>query len=231
MTYIGISILGILAILTVIGVLNRVYAQMNVRPGVAFLLYMGAITGIILPAIVIVPMFSFSIGGVLIPFGVALALMIVAIMRGEVWRCVLGGLATAFAVFFLMYFIPLNSVAMTIVSAVIIGSVAGAVGYLIGRSRRAAFVSAVMGLYLAQTAVFVVNVIRGIHTPLNLGTGWVFSSVVLAGIGAAALAELALFMAAGYAREKRQAVPGTKTVGTKTAYNSEQGEFYEFKKK
>lgn len=228
MTYVGISILGVLAILTVIGLLNGVYAKLRIQPAIAFLIIASMIAGILLPAIRIGTMFSFSIGGFLIPFFISAYLMYQAARRNEFWRCLIGEAVVALTVFFLMYYIPIDTTAMAILSAVAIGLVAAAISYLIGRNGRSAVVSSVMGIYLAQIAVFVVNVIRGIDTPLNLGTGGIFDAIVLSVVAAIVLAEFSEALALG-ADRANAAAAGQRS--RHRAAQSEQAEFYEFKKR
>ena len=69
------------------------------------------------------------------------------------------------------------------------GLAAGVIAYLLGRSRRAAFVCAVLGVLLADVLVGVYNASRGVDTVLRLGTGGALDAVVISGLIAVLLTE------------------------------------------
>ena len=69
------------------------------------------------------------------------------------------------------------------------GLAAGLVAYLLGRSRRAAFICGVLGVVLADTAVALVNWSRGVDQTLVLGGAGAMDTVVIAGLLAVLLAE------------------------------------------
>ena len=186
---IGLIFLGVLLILMLFGVTQRLFDKMKVKTVWAIILTAAIAVGAIIPAIKIGGMFSFSIGGFLIPVALCLYLMVRSDMADNLkgW---LGSLATATAVFFMLYFIPSGTTAMRITSSVIIGLVAGGISYLLGRSWRGALISSVLGIILADITVFIVNLIRGIRTPLALGNTLVFDAIVIAGITAVVLVEV-----------------------------------------
>ena len=70
------------------------------------------------------------------------------------------------------------------------GIVGGVIAYVLGRSRRGAFVCGVLGVLWADIAVFAVNRSRGIDQPLVLGGAGVFDAMVISGLIGVVLAEL-----------------------------------------
>ena len=70
------------------------------------------------------------------------------------------------------------------------GIVAGLIAWALGRSRRGAFVCAVLGVLLADTASAVQALAAGADAPVRLGTGGALDAVVISAIIAVLLAEL-----------------------------------------
>ena len=225
MIYVGYSLLGILAVVILIGLLNGTLLRMGINKYVAVGIMLATIVGAIIPAIFIGARFSFSIGGFLIPFLLCVYLMVAAARKGGLWRGLLAEFTVAAAVFTLIYFIPVNTTALSVIMAIVVGLVAGAVGYLIGRNARLAFSSAIIGVFIAETAVFVVNSIRGFAPALNLGTANMFASIVIAGIVAVALSEtVGIFMEGS---ERHDRIKTVRAERRGVLLNSEQAEFHE----
>ena len=66
----------------------------------------------------------------------------------------------------------------------------GIIAWLLGRSRRSAFIAGILGVLLADTATGVVNWTRGIQQVLYLGSAGALDAVVLSGVTAVMLCEL-----------------------------------------
>lgn len=67
--------------------------------------------------------------------------------------------------------------------------VAGIVGYLSGRSRRASFIAGVMGLFVVDLIHFAQAVLSNMPTRVVLGGAGVFDAMIVSGLIAVALAE------------------------------------------
>lgn len=70
------------------------------------------------------------------------------------------------------------------------GIIAGIIGYLFGRSRRASFIAGVLGVILADLGQWVENLFRGIPARLRLGGAGAVDAVVIAGFLGVLLAEV-----------------------------------------
>ena len=70
------------------------------------------------------------------------------------------------------------------------GIIAGVIGYLFGRSRRASFIAGVLGVILADLAQAIENILLGIPTRIRLGGAGAVDTVVIAGFLAVILAEV-----------------------------------------
>ena len=62
------------------------------------------------------------------------------------------------------------------------GIAGGLIAYLLGRSRRAAFICGVLGVLLADIAVGVINYFNGIQQQLILGGGGIFDAAIISGL-------------------------------------------------
>ena len=74
--------------------------------------------------------------------------------------------------------------------------------YLVGRSRRLAFIGATIGILVADIAHAVETAIRGLSSPARIGGAGIFDTMVLAGVIAVLLAEII-----GETRERIQGGP------------------------
>ena len=131
-----------------------------------------------------------NLGGAVVPFGVCVWLLIKTDTRQEFGRAVWGSVLTAVAVYALGKLLPAEPEEMTLDPHYLYGLAGGAIAYLLGRSRRAAFICGVLGVILADTAVAVINWRNGIETTLRLGAAGAMDTVVISGLLAVLLSEL-----------------------------------------
>jgi hypothetical protein len=82
--------------------------------------------------------------------------------------------------------------------------VAGVMGYLAGRSRRGAFIAAVLGVMFLDMTQYVYLLRENLPGQVYMGGGGAFDSMILAGVFAVLLAEVI-----GEARERLQGGPST----------------------
>ena len=103
-----------------------------------------------------------SIGGALIPAGVCVYLLIRAGTWKERIRAVVGALLTGGIVFAVSaYLLPDEPETMVIDPMYLNGIIAGLIAYVLGRSRRGAFICGVMGVLFADVIVTIVNSAEG----------------------------------------------------------------------
>ena len=131
-----------------------------------------------------------NLGGAVVPFGVCVWLLVKTDTRKEFWRAILGSVLTGGAVYLIGRFMPSEPEQMTVDPHYLYGLAGGAVAYLLGRSRRAAFICGVLGVILADTAVAVINWQNGIEATLRLGAAGAMDTVVISGLLAVLLSEL-----------------------------------------
>jgi uncharacterized membrane protein len=185
----GYALLGILAVLIMAGVLQRIFDKMRMSSWVALLLVIGVL-GLSFVQIWFSDRFALNLGGWIIPFGITVYLLIRTGFNRQLLNAAISTTVTAGAVFLMRYFIPMDTLGMEILAAIVIGLIAGAVSYLLGRSRRGAFISAVLGITAGELIAFGVNSARGLTPTLLLGANGMFDSIIIATIAAVLLAEL-----------------------------------------
>ncbi|MGB9802575.1 DUF1614 domain-containing protein [Desulfofundulus sp.] len=154
---------------------------------------------------------TINIGGGLIPLGLAIYLLAKAGTSMERIRALVGSVVTALAVYALgslvMRGLPEPGGRYEIIDALwFYPLAAGVVGYLAGRSRRAAFVSATLGLLILDIGYYFWLVSRGAPAGrVAIGGAGAFDAIVLGGILAVLLAEVV-----GEVRERLQGGPATE---------------------
>ena len=204
---IGTIVLTVVAVLIFFGALERVLDRMRLTDRAALLLIAAMFVGTLLPNIQLGRV-SLGIGGAVIPLGVCVYLLIRADESREVWRSLIGAVLTGAAVFGLSMLLPDEPEEMFMDPNLLYGLAGGAIAWLLGRSRRGAFICGVTGVILADVATAILNWSRGVDQQLVLGGAGIADTVVISGVLAVLLAELVGEIAERIARSRRPAREG-----------------------
>lgn len=184
----GMLLLTGAAILVYCGLMQRVLDRMHLRDRTALLLIGAMLAGTFLPPLTIGRV-AVNIGGGLIPLGVCAYLLAKADEGYERWRALLGSIVTGAAVYGLTLLLPSEPEQLLVDPTVLVCLTGGVVGWVLGRSRRGAFVCGVAGVLLADTATAAVNWSRGISQQLMLGGGGLADAAVMSGMLSVLLCE------------------------------------------
>ena len=193
---VGFFVLSALAVLVLLGVGQRVLDKMRLRDRTALVLIAAMFVGGLIPDIDL-GLVRLNIGGALIPLGVCVYLLATADEGVERARGLIGAVLTSAIVYTLGRVLPSEPENITLDPLYVSGLVGGIVGYALGRSRRAAFLSGVLGVLLADVISGVTVWASGTAQQLVLGGAGLFDSAVISGLIAVLLAELI-----GEARER-----------------------------
>ena len=204
---IGTIVLTVVAVLIFFGALERVLDRMRLTDRAALLLIAAMFVGTLLPNIQLGRV-SLGIGGAVIPLGVCVYLLIRASESKEVWRSLIGAVLTGAAVFGLSMLLPDEPEEMFMDPNLLYGLAGGAIAWLLGRSRRGAFICGGTGVILADVATAILNWNRGVDQQLVLGGAGIADTVVISGVLAVLLAELVGEIAERVARTRRPAREG-----------------------
>lgn len=186
---IGMVILTVVAVLIFFGCLERVLDRMHLSDRMALLLVAAMFVGTLLPNVTL-GMVQLNIGGAVIPLAVCIYVFTKADTSKERIRTVIGTLLTAGAVYAMSMLLPDEPEEMFMDPNLLYGLAGGAIAWLLGKSRRGAFICGVVGLILADVITALVNWSRGISQPLVLGGAGMADTVVISGMLAVLLAEL-----------------------------------------
>jgi uncharacterized membrane protein len=191
-TNIGILSLIVVTALVYLGFLHRVLDRMRLTKMQALVILLAMLAAGYLPNIPIYAGLSVNIGGALIPVGVALYLIITADQAIEKQRAVITSIVVAVLVFLTEKILPLEpgAAGFDVDPLFVPAIVAAVVAYILGRSRRSAFIGGVFGVILTDLIAWGENLILyQLHVPIVLGSTGVFGAAVIAGMGAVLLAE------------------------------------------
>ena len=186
---IGLILLAAVSVLILLGVLQRVLDRMQLTDRAAIIITALIFFGGLLPEIRLGSV-VLNVGGALVPLGVCVWLLVKTDTRQEFWRAILGSLLTGLAVFLLGRLLPSEPEAFFLDPIYLYGVAGGVVAYILGRSRRAAFICGVLGVMLADIATALLNWRQGIDQTLVLGGAGAMDTIVIAGILAVLLAEI-----------------------------------------
>lgn len=187
---IGFILLIISGLVVLFGVGQRCLDRLRLTDRQALLFIALIIAGGFVPDIRVTNLFSFNIGGALIPLVLCIYLFVKAGSGKERIHCIVGSILTGIAVFMLGRLLPDEPDSMVIDPNYAYGIAAGLIGYALGRSRRGAFVSGVVGVMLAHTANAAYVWSKGAEQCLVLGGAGGFDVIVISGFLALLLAEL-----------------------------------------
>ena len=187
----SVSLFIITAIILIImfGAGQRVLDQMRLTDKQALLIMVLITIGIIIPPIYIGPLFCFSIGGFVIPFGICLYMLFSYGWSRDLLRSIIGTILVAGLCIALEWVLPADPEEMIIDPIFLYGVISGIVAYALGRSRRNAFVSATLGISLSMVIQFFINRSMGVNTVLGLGVGGAFGTLIISILISVALAE------------------------------------------
>lgn len=190
----GTALLLIVAALIYFGVGQRMLDRMRLTDTQALI----AIALMIGGSFITVPLrtgrtsISLNLGGAVVPLALVIYLLVKADTAREKTRAVVASLITGGIVYGVSQFTDFDpsSPSLFIDPLWLFSVVAGIVGYLSGRSRRASFIAGVLGLFIVDLIHLGQALINNMATRVVLGGAGVFDAMIVAGLIAIALAEL-----------------------------------------
>jgi uncharacterized membrane protein len=209
---IGLLALIIVSVLIYLGLGHRVFDRMRLTDRAALII----IAALLLGSLIDIPIpgrpvsVSINVGGALVPVGLAIYLLAGAGTREERSRALWGALLTGAVVYFIGSYLMRGLTEPAgryhfMEPLYLYPIVAGVVAYVMGRSRRAAFVAATLGVLLGDIFHYLRVAAARAPVRVDIGGGGVFDAIVLAGIFAVLLAEVV-----GEIRERAQGGPATE---------------------
>ena len=186
---IGMMILIGVSLLILFGVLTRVLDRMALTDRQALFLTAAVFAGGLLPDLSFGGV-TLNIGGALIPFTVCVYLLLHAGSAKERFRAGAASVIAGAAVFAISVYFPSDPATMPFDPMILYGAASGLIAWLLGRSRRSAFIAGVMGIILSDVISAVSVWMRGVNQPLHLGSAGALDATVFAGITAVLLCEL-----------------------------------------
>lgn len=189
---IGLIIVTGIIILIMFGAGQRVLDKMRLNDKWALLILTLVVIGLLIPPIKIGEYFSFSIGGFLIPFGICVYLIIRCGFSYDLLRAAIGIIVSTGVIVGLNFLLPSTTPEdIQIDNVLMYGAVCGLVSYLLGRSRRNAFICSVIGVSLAQVVEFMISYFGyNTLTKIGLGVNGAFDTIVVSTLISVGLCEL-----------------------------------------
>lgn len=188
--HISVFLLAALGFLILFGSLQRVLDRMGLTDRQALFFVVLMIAGSLLPDIPLGEHFTLNIGGGLIPIALCVYLFFKAGTAWERVRTVLAAILGGALVYLLGRWLPAEPERVWLPDLWIYGLSAGVLALLLGRSRRAAFVAGIMGVFLGDLAQGLISLAQGYDVTIAIGGAGLLDAALIAGIVAVALAEL-----------------------------------------
>lgn len=195
---VGMIILLIVTGLIFFGLAHRALDRMKLTDKQALWIIVGLIIGSFINIPIPIGRYpiTLNVGGALIPLGLAIYLVSTAGTSKEKIRSLVGAVITGLVIYgigtLLMTGLPEPAGRYGFLDTMwLFPLVAGAVGYIFGRSRRGAFVSATLGMLSFDVSYYIWLISNGAPAGrVSIGGAGAFDAIVMAGIFAILLAEI-----------------------------------------
>lgn len=198
-------VLVVASILVYFGLAQRLLDRMKLTDKAA----LAVIAALIIGSFIDIPLFRgdtqviLNVGGGLVPIGLSLYLLVTAGTTKEWGRALIATVVTTAVIYFIGGFLMKGDPGETSIDPLYVYPiVAGTIAYLLGRSRRAAFVAATLGVLGLDLVHLVWLYSTGTPGNVHIGGAGAFDSIVIAGLVAILLAEVI-----GETRERLQGGP------------------------
>lgn len=189
---IGIILLLVISVLIYFGIAQRVLDRLRLSDKAA----LGVIAAIIVGGFINIPLpgkprieASLNVGGGLVPLLLSGYLFLEAGTVKEKVRAIAGILFTTGAIYLTGFFLGAEPETMFLDPLYVYPVVGGVVAYIIGRSRRSAFIAATVGILLVDVVMYFWLLFTGRPGAVLIGGGGAFDAVVIGGLLAVLLAE------------------------------------------
>jgi uncharacterized membrane protein len=214
----GVVLLIGAGILILLGVAQQVLDRLYLNDKQALIVLGAMIVGsfIDIPLYRGTPAVSINLGGAIIPVALSIYVLVKAGTTKETVRGIIGALLVGAVLYGVSKIYDFDTDVGFIEPQYLWGILAGVIAYIIGRSRRLAFIGATIGVLLTDIAHALETAIRGIPSPTRIGGAGVLDTLVLAGIIGVVLAELI--------GETRERIQGGPVPAGHSEENSEQRE-------
>ncbi len=198
---IGMILLIGVAVLIFMGLAERVLDRLRLNDKAAIVIIIAIVLStIFIPDIALTESVSINIGGFVIPMGLAIYLFIKAETGKEKLRAVIAAVVAGGLIYVAQrYVLPADPERMPLDPNYVYAIIGGLTAYLLGRSRRAAFIAGVVGVVISDVIQLVLNNINNIPSPTRFGGAGGLDTTMIAGILGVLLAEII-----GEAREHLQ---------------------------
>lgn len=205
---IGMILLIVLSVLILMGALQRVLDRMALTDRQALLFVAAIFIGGWLPDLDF-GLIRLNIGGAIVPLIICVYLLLHAGTVKERIRAIVASLLTAAAITVISMLFPSDPISMPMLDPMILyGAAGGIIAWLMGRSRRSAFIAGVLGVLFADLVAAASLWLRGIDQAVYLGGAGALDAVVLAGVIAVLCCELAGEAMERMQRGKNQPIEG-----------------------
>ena len=186
---IGMILLVVLTLLILFGVLQRVLDRMALTDRQAIVCAAAIFIGGWLPDLSLGAV-TLNFGGAVVPLIVCVYLLLSAGTTKEKIRAAVSAVLTGAATMVISMLFPADPTAMPFDPMILYGISGGLIAWILGRSRRSAFIAGTLGIILADLFSGLSVWVRGIDQPIHLGSAGALDAIVLSGVFAVLMCEL-----------------------------------------
>ena len=186
----GLILLAIMAVTLLFDVGRHAFRGIGIPVWMAFLTIVAFAIGISVPNITIGTEFTMNVGGFGISIIAMFVLLVILVRKNAVLRGVSAMLAVVASTTIILLLMPTDSTWLAVLTAVVIGVVAGALGYVIGKSETASIFAVTGGVSVGNIAYAFVSYFAWGGDVFTLGQSIVYNGIFVGAIFALALCTL-----------------------------------------
>lgn len=186
----GLILLAIMAVTLLFDVGRHAFRGIGIPVWMALLTIVAFAIGISVPNITFGTEFTMNVGGFGIPIIAMFVLLGILIKNNAVLRGVAAMLAVVASTTVILLLMPTDSTWLAVLTSVAIGVVAGALGYVIGRSETASIFAVTGGVAVGNIVYAFVNYFAWGADVFTLGQSIVYNGLFIGAIFALALCTL-----------------------------------------
>ena len=213
----GLILLAVMAVALLFDTGRHAFRGIGIPVWMALLTIIAFAIGISVPYITIGDNFVMSVGGFVIPIIAMVVLLVILIRKNSVLRGVASMLAVVSATTVILLVMPTDSTWLAVLTSVVIGLIAGALGYIVGRSNTAAIFAVTGGISVGNVVYAFIYYFAWGGSVFTLGQPIVYNAIFVGAIFALALCTLTVmagkFMDDGRFRSRASSFESSRDFG------------------
>ena len=190
----GLILLAVMAIVLMFPFGRNAFRGLGLAQWAGFLVIIAFAIGIIVPNIRLSEMTRVSVGGFILPIIASIVLAVMLARNNALLRGIVAMLAVVALTTGLLLVMPTRTMGLRVLTSIVIGIIAGAVGFIIGRTRSASVFSVLSGVAVGNLIYSLIDYFFISGSTVILGSSVVYNAIFVSVLFALVVAEASVVM-------------------------------------